>query len=272
MATRPEDGQATLPEGPIDPTDRASLLEAVVTIARAAGAVILPYYRSEIAIDDKADGSPVTAADQAADALIVPALRALTPSVPVVAEESVEAGDIPDVSGGRFWLVDPLDGTKEFINRRRDFTVNIGLIWDGQPVLGVVQTPVDGTIWAGAVGLGAWEESGGSERKPIRVREPDPAGLTIVASRSHRNPELEAYIAALPVKESVSRGSALKFCLVARGEADLYPRTGPTMEWDTAAGHAVLLAAGGSMTRLDDQPFDYGKPEFRNGHFVARGA
>ncbi len=262
----------TLPGTPIDPADRTALLDAVVTIARAAGDVILPYYRADVTVDDKADGSPVTAADQAADALIVPALRTLTPAVPVVAEESVDAGHVPDVSGGRFWLVDPLDGTKEFINRRRDFTVNIGLIWDGTPVLGVVHTPVDGVVWAGATGHGAWEEDADGARTAIRVRSPGADGLTIVASRSHRNPELEAYIATLTVKESVSRGSALKFCIVARGDADLYPRTGPTMEWDTAAGQAVLLAAGGSMTKFDGSPFDYAKPGFLNGQFIARGA
>jgi 3'(2'), 5'-bisphosphate nucleotidase len=251
--------------------DRAALLERAVAIARDAGAVILPYYRTDTAVDGKDDGSAVTAADQAADALIVAALRALTPDIPVVAEESVAAGDVPDVSGGRFWLVDPLDGTKEFIHRRDDFTVNIGLIEAGAPVLGVVLTPVDGRAWAGIVGGGAWEEDGDGARTPIAVRAPDPAGLTVVASLSHRNPELESYIATLAVRRSVSRGSALKFCLVARGEADIYPRTGPTMEWDTAAGHAVLLAAGGSMTTFDGQPFRYAKPEFRNGHFIARG-
>ncbi|WPZ32452.1 3'(2'),5'-bisphosphate nucleotidase CysQ [Thalassobaculum sp. OXR-137] len=255
----------------VDPANRIALLDAIAVLAREAGKIILPYYRSDTAVIDKMDGSPVTAADRAADAHIVPVLKALTPGIPVVAEESVEAGDIPDVSGGRFWLVDPLDGTKEFINKSTDFTVNIGLIWDGVPVLGALHTPVDGMVWGGILGEGAWEESADGTRTPISVRKPGPDGLTIVASRSHRNPELEAYIETMDVKESVSRGSALKFCLVARGDADLYPRTGPTMEWDTAAGHAVLLAAGGSMTKFDGTPFDYGKPDFRNGHFIARG-
>ncbi|MEQ8395238.1 3'(2'),5'-bisphosphate nucleotidase CysQ [Thalassobaculum sp.] len=251
--------------------DNTALLDSIVAIARDAGKVILPYYRADTAVDGKADGSPVTAADRAAEVVIIDALKKLTPDIPVVAEESVEAGRIPDVSGGRFWLVDPLDGTKEFINRRDDFTVNIGLVEDGTPVLGVVLTPVDGMAWAGAVGTGAWEEDGDGQRRAIAVRRPDANGLTVVASKSHRNPELEDYIATLTVKESVSRGSALKFCLVARGEADIYPRTGPTMEWDTAAGHAVLLAAGGSLTTFDGKPFLYSKPDFRNGHFIARG-
>lgn len=251
--------------------DKAAVLDRIVAIARDAGVVIMPYYDGDPIVGDKYDGSPVTAADQAAEALIVPALKELTPDIPVVAEESVAAGNIPDVSGGLFWLVDPLDGTKEFIKKRGDFTVNIGLVENGVPVLGVVLTPVNGMAWAGTVGDGAWEEDAAGNRKPIAVRKADPEALTIVASKSHRNPELEAYIDSLPVKESVSRGSALKFCLVARGEADVYPRTGPTMEWDTAAGHAVLLAAGGSLTTFDGKPFLYNKPEFRNGFFIARG-
>lgn len=250
--------------------DTTMILDRIVAIARDAGRVILPYY-DDPEVSRKYDGSPVTAADQAAEAVIVPALRALTPDIPVVAEESVAAGRIPDVSGGLFWLVDPLDGTKEFIQKRGDFTVNIGLVRAGTPVLGVVHTPVDGMVWAGADGHGAWEEDADGRRRSISVRRADPAGLTVVASKSHRNPELEAYIASLPVRESVSRGSALKFCLVARGEADIYPRTGPTMEWDTAAGHALLLAAGGSLTAFDGGPFRYSKPEFRNGFFIARG-
>ena len=251
--------------------DKAAVLDRIAALAREAGRIILPYYDDDPVVASKYDGSPVTAADQAAEALIVPALRALTPDIPVVAEEAVAAGQIPDVSGGRFWLVDPLDGTKEFIQKRGDFTVNIGLVENGAPVLGVVHTPVDGMLWAGSVGDGAWEEDADGNRRPIAVRKADPAALTVVASKSHRNPELEAYIATLPVRESVSRGSALKFCLVARGEADVYPRTGPTMEWDTAAGHALLLAAGGTLTAFDGTPFRYSKPDFRNGFFIARG-
>jgi 3'(2'), 5'-bisphosphate nucleotidase len=246
-------------------------LDAIIAIARRAGAVIMEHYEGMIEVEDKTDGSPVTAADRAADALIVPALRALTPDIPVVSEESVEAGDIPDVSGGTFWLVDPLDGTKEYINRNGDFTVNIGLIVDGVPKLGVLMTPVNGRAWAGIVGETAFEEAVDGTRQPISVRAPDPDALVVVASRSHRSPELEDYIAARPVKESISRGSALKFCLVAGGEADLYPRTGPTMEWDTAAGHAILLAAGGSMEMFEGGEFRYGKANFLNGWFVVRG-
>ncbi|MBM85742.1 MAG: 3'(2'),5'-bisphosphate nucleotidase [Rhodospirillaceae bacterium] len=246
-------------------------LDAIVAIARRAGVLIMKYYQGQIAVAEKTDGSPVTNADRAADALIVPALQSLTPDTPVVSEESVEAGEIPDVSGGTFWLVDPLDGTKEYINRNGDFTVNIGLIRDADPVLGVVLAPVQGKAWAGSVNGGAYEEDAAGGRRRIHVRTANPSALTIVASRSHRSPELEDYIAAQSVKESISRGSALKFCLVARGDADLYPRTGPTMEWDTAAGHAVLLAAGGSMEMFEGGAFRYGKPDFRNGWFVVRG-
>ena len=246
-------------------------LDAIIAIARRAATVIMDYYDGKIAVDEKADGSPVTAADLAADALIVPALQALTPDIPVVSEESVDAGDIPDVSGGTFWLVDPLDGTKEYINRNGDFTVNIGLIIDNAPALGVLLTPVNGLAWAGIVGGEAFEEATDGSRRAIAVRAAAPSALTVVASRSHRSQELEDYIAARSVKESISRGSALKFCLVASGEADLYPRTGPTMEWDTAAGHAILLAAGGSMEMFEGGAFRYGKPEFRNGWFVVKG-
>ena len=249
------------------------LLDDIVRVGRKAAEVILPFYEGEVEIDDKADGSPVTAADRAADDLIVADLKVLTPDIPILSEESVAAGHVPDVSGGRFWLVDPLDGTKEFINKRGDFTVNIGLMDGFEPILGVVLTPVDGKAWAGAVGHGAFAETADGTRTPIATREPDPEGLIIVASRSHRSPELEAYIAERKVAKSISRGSALKFCLVAEGEADLYPRTGPTSEWDTAAGQAVLTAAGGRMTTFDGTPFPYGKRDakFLNGWFIASG-
>ncbi|MCY4588959.1 MAG: 3'(2'),5'-bisphosphate nucleotidase CysQ [Alphaproteobacteria bacterium] len=247
------------------------LLEPVITIARAACEAIMAHYHTGAEIRNKADGSPVTAADHAADAVIVPALVALTPDIPVISEERVEAGDAATIADGPFWLVDPLDGTREFISRNGDFTVNIGLVRNREPALGVVATPVDGRIWAGVAGTGAFTEPHRGARRKIRTRVAEPDALTVVASRSHRSPELEEYIAGLPVVASVARGSALKFCLVAAGEADLYPRTGPTMEWDTAAGHAIVLAAGGSVERFDGASFTYGKPDFRNGWFLVRG-
>ena len=251
-------------------TDK-ELLEGIVAIARRAGVVILDHYDGRIEVENKDDGSPVTAADRDADALIMAALTELAPDIPVISEESVDAGHIPDTSGGTFWLVDPLDGTKEYISRNGDFTVNIALMRDFEPTLGVIHTPVDGRITGGLVGDGAFEEDGEGNRQAVSVRKPGPDGMVVAASRSHRSQELEDYIATLEVKDSISRGSALKFCLVARGEADIYPRTGPTMEWDTAAGHALLLAAGGSVERFEGGAFDYGKKGFLNGYFIARG-
>ena len=253
--------------------DKQKLLNDVILIARDASALILKYYEGEIAVDEKTDGSPVTAADRAADALIFPALEKLTPEIPIISEESFADGHNPDVSGGTFWLVDPLDGTTEYIRRNGDFAVDIGLVEHFEPTLGVVLTPVDGRASAGFVGGGAFEEEANGTRTPISVREAKPEALTVVGSRSHRSPELEEYIATLKPAQSISRGSALKFCLVARGEADVYPRTGPTWEWDTAAGHAVLNSAGGTMTSFDGTPFRYGKSaeKFLNGMFIAKG-
>lgn len=246
-------------------------LDPVITIAREAAAAIMEHFHADTGVVSKADGSPVTAADHAADAIIVPALAALTPHIPVVSEERVATGELPDIPDGVFWLVDPLDGTREFISGNGDFTVNIGLVMNCEPVLGVVATPVDRCVWAGVAGQGAFTENRDGVRQPIMTRAADPDALTIVASRSHRSADLEAFIARQPVAASIARGSALKFCLVAAGEADLYPRTGPTMEWDTAAGHALVTAAGGRVEAFDGGPLRYGKPEFRNGWFVVRG-
>ena len=250
--------------------DLAALLEPVKQITREAGAVILEFYREGFSVEGKADGSPVTAADRAADDLIVARLQALAPDIPVVSEESHAAGARPDVSGGRFWLVDPLDGTKEFVSRNGEFTVNIGLIDKGVPVLGVILVPVTGRLYWGAGGLGAGVENGAAPT-PIAARKAPADGLTVAASRSHRNPALEAYLATVRMKDQKVAGSSLKFCLVAEGEADLYPRTGPTSEWDTAAGHAIVLAAGGHVETMDGAPLAYGKPNFLNPEFVVRG-
>jgi len=252
----------------------AKLLPTVRTIAHEAGQVILRFYNARMDIATKADGSPVTQADHAAEAVILPALHHLTPGIPVVAEEEVAAGRVPDVSGGRFWLVDPLDGTKEFISRNGEFTVNVALIDHGVPVLGVVYAPATGDLYAGA-GAGTavhWIE--GRHDYAITARRPPPDGLTVVASRSHGDPAAtDAFLAGVTVKERISCGSSLKFCALASGKADLYPRFGDTSEWDTAAGHAVLLAAGGRVCVAGGQEaLRYGKPDFRNPHFVAYGA
>ena len=248
----------------------SGIIDDVVDIALSAGNIILRFYDDQLSIMRKSDGSPVTAADQAAEDYIIPALTRLTPDIPIIAEERAAMGQIPDISGGTFWLVDPLDGTKEFINRNGDFTVNIGLIQSGVPTLGVVSTPVDNCVWAGSLADGALRIKDGVQQK-ISVRKANQQKITVVASRSHRSPELETFISELKVEQSISRGSSLKFCLIAEGQADIYPRTGPTMEWDTAAGHAVLIAAGGKMAGFDGTQFQYAKPDFLNGWFIASG-
>ena len=219
----------------------------------------------------KTDASPVTEADERAEALIVPALQMLAPEVPIVAEEAVAGGATPAI-GDWFWLVDPLDGTKEFISRNGEFTVNIALVHQGAPVLGVVLAPALGRLFAGVAGQGAFVEDG-TGRRPIRCRAVPDAGLTVVASRSHGDAAaLDAFLAGRTVASLVNAGSSLKLCLVAAGEADLYPRLGRTMEWDIAAGHAVLAAAGGQVQTLQGQPLRYGKAGFDNPHFSASAA
>ena len=254
-----------------DPVQREALLEAVIGIARQAGAVVMEVYATDFAVRGKDDASPVTQADERAEALIVPALAALLPDVPIVAEEAVAKGQVPEV-GARFWLVDPLDGTKEFISRNGEFTVNIALVEGGVPVLGVVFAPAIGRLFAGAAGLGAHVQDAEGKRA-IACRATPAAGLTVVASRSHGDAAaLDAFLAGRKVASLASAGSSLKLCLVAAGEADLYPRLGRTMEWDIAAGHAVVIAAGGAVCRLDGAPLSYGKRGFDNPHFYAAGS
>jgi 3'(2'), 5'-bisphosphate nucleotidase len=253
------------------------MLQSLIYTAQRAGGAIMAVYATGFAVRDKEDASPVTAADEAAEKIILADLAEIAPEIPVVAEESVSAGKVPEVAG-KFFLVDPLDGTREFISRRDEFTVNIALIENGEPVLGVVLAPARrelfwGDVAAGRAGHMDAEPDGTMPLMgtPLRARAAPADGLVAVASRSHRSPETDAFLANYPVKEFRSIGSSLKFCLVAAGQADLYPRLGTTMEWDTAAGHAVLTAAGGSVTTLDGGPFRYGKPGFRNGNFLARG-
>ncbi len=253
--------------------DLLRLLPAVERIARDAGALVLQVYRGEFSVRDKADASPVTLADEAAEALIVPALRALRPGLPVVAEEAAARGDAPPHTalGNVFWLVDPLDGTREFVARNGEFTVNIALVVAGVPALGVVFVPLPDTLYAGASGCGAWVEQGGV-RQPIASRMPPCHGLTLACSRSHGDESaLQAWLQDTPVAARITAGSSLKFGLLAQGLADVYPRFGRTMEWDTAAGHAVLAAAGGSVLDLQARPLSYGKPGFENPDFVAYG-
>jgi 3'(2'), 5'-bisphosphate nucleotidase len=245
-------------------------------IAIKAGDVMMEIYARDFKIAEKEDRSPVTEADGAAEEVILAALKVLTPEIPVVAEESASAGVIPEI-GSRFYLVDPLDGTKEFINRNGEFTVNIALIEDGVPIAGVVYAPAIGRIFTGnkedgATEIGVEASQLGTAKK-IGVRDPEGGPLVAIASRSHRDAKTEEYLNHYNISEIVTAGSSLKFCLVATGEADIYPRHGRTMEWDTAAGHAVLRAAGGDVTCLDGSPFLYGKAGegFANGFFVAKG-
>lgn len=221
----------------------------------------------------KSDGSPVTAADHASDAILSPGLAALTPDVPVVSEEGVEAGRVPDISGGSFWLVDPLDGTKEFINGSGEFTVLIGLVLDGRPALGVIYGPVSGEMCVGVVPGGhAWAVTA-EGREALHARKPPPDGLlTVTISYRRPSSRLEEYLATLPVGEHLRRRSAFKWAEVARGAADLYPGFGLSYEWDTAAGHALVLAAGGNAIALDGSPLAYGKPDFRNPDILVLGA
>jgi len=251
--------------------DRAALIEALLPLVRQAGDAVMRVYAADFGVQGKPDASPVTEADLAAEALIVAGLQALTPDVPIVAEEAVAGGAAPRV-GERFWLVDPLDGTREFVDRNGEFTVNVALVEHGAAVCGVVLAPAQGRLWAGAAGQGAFVEAGG-QRQAMRCRLPPAEGLTVLASRSHGSrSELQAFLAGRPVAHTVYAGSSLKLCLLAQGQGDLYPRLSRTMEWDIAAGHAVLAAAGGAVETLDGSALRYGKPGFENPSFVARGA
>jgi 3'(2'), 5'-bisphosphate nucleotidase len=250
------------------------LEQTFVGLALSAGAKILEIYASgEMDTQAKADQSPVTAADLAADAVIAAGLAAAYPDIPAVTEEAAESHAQQGLS--RFFLVDPLDGTKEFIQRRGEFTVNIALIEDGIPVAGVVYAPAKGRLFVtrgdGAVEMAVVDGAvDPSSARALHVTVPDNAALTVVASKSHRDQATDDYIARFNVADFKSAGSSLKFCLLAAGEADFYPRLGRTMEWDTAAGHAVLRAAGGTVLRFDDHAaFTYGKPGYENPFFLA---
>jgi 3'(2'), 5'-bisphosphate nucleotidase len=257
-------------------TDTAVLLPEIVAAARRAGDAILAVYRTDFDVERKADESPVTQADLDAERIILEVLRRLTPDIPVVAEEEVSAGRTPDV-GDRFWLVDPLDGTREFISRNGEFTVNIALVEGKDPVAGCVYVPALNALYL--AGEGAYRASVEPGELPPALTtmqklatKPYPAeGLRAMASRSHLDAESEALLRRLPVVSWKPAGSSLKFCLIAQGDGDVYPRLAPTMEWDTAAGQAVLTAAGGCVIGRDGAPLRYGKEGFRNTGFVAWG-
>jgi 3'(2'), 5'-bisphosphate nucleotidase len=252
-----------------------ALLTLAADLARQAGAIILAVRARGFETLHKEDKSPVTAADHQAEAMIAAALRAATPEIPVIAEEAATAGFEHD-DHHTYWLVDPLDGTREFAAGRDEFTVNIGLVQDGLPVLGVVGVPAYGELFGGIVAAHgrpgiAWKRTGVGER-PIAVRRPPPEGLAVLASRHYANdPRLAAFLAERPVASVTNYGSALKIVRVAEGAADLYPRLGRTMEWDTAGPQAVLEAAGGRLLDLDGAPMRYAKPGWENPHFVCLG-
>jgi 3'(2'), 5'-bisphosphate nucleotidase len=251
----------------------ADLLESVADIARAAGREILEVYGAgELAARPKADASPLTAADLRAHRLIVDALRELSPGTPLLSEEAADTPFAQRRTWQRYWLVDPLDGTREFLARNGEFTVNIALIEGHAPALGVVHVPVTDVSYRGLPGAGAWRQLPGAPAQPIRVARQSVVPLRVVGSRSHRGDSLDAFLARVGPHQLLPVGSSLKFCLVAEGAADVYPRLGPTCEWDTAAAHAVVLAAGGIVSALSGAPLEYNtQAEFRNPFFVAFG-
>ncbi len=251
--------------------DFHKLLPDLVNLADQAGEAIMKIYVTDFKAEIKEDNSPVTEADIAAEAIILKGLAALTPDIPAIAEEQMAAGTAPKLDGDLYWLVDPLDGTKEFLNRNDEFTVNIGLVDGNRAILGIVFAPALKTSYWGAVSQGALCR-GPNGTKKIKVRKTPPEGITVIGSRRHgKGYELGEFLKNYTVNGNLTAGSSLKFCLVAAGKADIYPRFGPTSEWDTAAGHAILEAAGGQVTNLDGSPFLYRKSEFRNSNFIAWG-
>ncbi|MBV8914504.1 MAG: 3'(2'),5'-bisphosphate nucleotidase CysQ [Acetobacteraceae bacterium] len=252
--------------------DDTALLELAADLAQRAGEVILAVRARGFETLRKADRSPVTEADHAAEQLIVEGLRAATPSIPVIAEEEIEAGIAPE-PGEEYWLVDPLDGTREFAALRDEFTVNIGLVRGHRPVLGAVGVPAHGELFGGMLGppAVAWKQTG-SGRQPIAARNPPPGGMHVLASRHYAgDPRLDSFLEGKKVSRVTNMGSALKIVRLAEGEGDLYPRFGRTMEWDTAAPQAILEAAGGRLCGMDGTALAYGKPGWANPPFLCTG-
>jgi 3'(2'), 5'-bisphosphate nucleotidase len=247
-------------------------LEAVCAIAAEAGRRILDVYERDFTVEEKKDGSPLTEADHAAHELIVARLTNLTPEVPILSEESGSVDYQQRAAWSRFWLVDPLDGTKEFVNRNGEFTVNIALIDKARPVLGVVYVPVPGMSYFACRNQGAFKQKGGCERSQVRARSFRGSNPIVATSRSHASEKLAEFLARMGPHNTVTMGSAMKFCLVAEGTADVYPRLGPTMEWDTAAAQCVVEEAGGRVLDVNNQPLTYNKKSLLNPWFVAGGS
>lgn len=245
-------------------TDRIKYLDPVVAISREAGALLMRYFTQGFEARKKDDNSPVTDADIAANTLISESLKRIAPDIAVIAEEDEVLGH----SAECFWLVDPLDGTRAFVAGEPEFTVNVGLIERGVPVLGVIYVPAQGLLYYGSA-KGAYKAAGDAAPQKISVRPKPSQGLTVVRSKSHPSAKTEAFLKTIPVAEMIAGSSSVKFCQVAEGSADIYPRFGRTMEWDTAAGHAILNAAGGRVETAEGAPLTYGKPGFENPHFIA---
>ena len=248
------------------------VLDQLVDISRRAGLAILEWYEGDMGITQKADDSPLTRADLASHELINAELMRLWPEIPVLSEESADIPWETRRTWQQYWLVDPLDGTKEFINQNGEFTVNIALIRDHEPVIGVVHVPVTDISYFGARGAGAFRQQASGASLAIKIRQPAATPAIVVGSRSHANPELAAQLEALGPHELISMGSSLKFCRLAEGLADFYPRLGPTCEWDTAAAQAVVEAAGGQVVKIDGSPLGYNcKEAYLNPHFFVIG-
>lgn len=246
----------------------------VIELVRAAGAATLPYWRSDVAVTEKADASPVTAADLAAHHILLDGLQALAPDVPVLSEEAADIPLAERAAWTRWWLVDPLDGTKEFIAGSEEFTVNVALIEQGRVVFGVVGIPASGRCYYGGAGLGAWRSEAPGEEQSISVRVAPAQGFTLVASKRHSSPAQETLLAGLAERFGepalANIGSSLKFCLLAEGNADCYPRLAPTSQWDTAAAQGVLEGAGGEVLNLAGAPLTYeARESFLNPSFLA---
>ncbi len=253
-------------------TDPGALLPEVCRLGQAAGAAIMAIYSTEFDVEHKADDSPLTAADMAAHHVLVDGLAALTPEIPLLSEESADIPFEERAGWQRYWLIDPLDGTREFVKRNGEFTVNVALIDDGRPVLGMVHVPVTGTCYFAARGHGAHKREGDAPARAISARPLGAGPVAIAGSRSHPSARLEAFLARLGPHEIVRIGSSLKSCLVAEGRADLYPRLGPTSEWDTAAAQCIVEVAGGRVTDTAMQPLRYNtKASLLNPHFFVSG-
>ncbi|HEY4544951.1 MAG TPA: 3'(2'),5'-bisphosphate nucleotidase CysQ [Pedomonas sp.] len=254
------------------PDARRALLDALVDPVRRAADAIEDVRKGGITAREKADKSPVTAADEAAEQIIEAALRELTPDIPIVGEEAFSAGTAPEDIGGTFWLIDPVDGTKEFVRGGKDYTVNVGLIVNYEAVLGVLMSPREGTLWAGAEGVGAFRLDHNGRREAISARSLANRPLIVLASYRHRDTQTKRYLEALPNAKVTGRGSSIKFAMLAEGNADLYPRWYACSEWDTAAGHGLLVGAGGQVfDAKTGEPLRYAKPGFENIPFIAVG-